>query len=112
MTGIELAQETGLSYRQVDHWTTRGVLAPADDRTNPGHGRYRQFDEREARVGRALKALRELGAGLAVLTEVGWALRSLPDHEWHGMMHVNTLGMIHRQGYSAGWTVDLDTARG
>lgn len=108
ITGAQLATETGLTYRQVDYWTTRGVLAPATP--NPGSGVFRHFAEDEARVARALRQLRELGAGLDVLAEAGQALRALHEHEWHGCAIVNTLGMIHRYGPAQGWAIDLDLA--
>lgn len=106
MTGYDLARETGLTYRQVDHWTTHGVLRPA--KASPGSGHRRAFDPDEARVARALRGLRELGAGLEVLAEAAGQLRDLHDHEWHGLLFVNELGMIHRHGIARGWAINLD----
>lgn len=107
MNGIELARECGLTYRKVDHWTTRGVLQPA--RANPGSGHQRLYDPEEARVARAVRDLRDLGAGLDVLAEVAAQLRELPEHEWHGLVFINELGMLHRAGTGRGWAIDLES---
>lgn len=110
MTGTDLAAQAGLSYRQVCYWTTKGVFATADGRPHPGSGAPRNFPEEEARVGRALRDLRDLGAGVTVLAEAAAQLRTLPDEEWHGIVCVDTVGMLHR-GACRGWAVDLDRAR-
>lgn len=67
MTGIPatvLADEAGLSYRQLDYWTRRGYLKPVED--NPGSGRERHFTAWETGVARRMGGLVE--AGLTVET--------------------------------------------
>jgi DNA-binding transcriptional MerR regulator len=44
LSSRELIQATGLSTRQLDYWTTNGVIATVGS-TNPGSGYYRRFDE-------------------------------------------------------------------
>lgn len=61
-TGIPataLADEAGLSYRQLDYWTRRGYLLPVEN--SPGSGRERHFTLWETRVARRMGGLVEAG---------------------------------------------------
>lgn len=40
----ELAEATGATYRQIDYWTTSGVIEPVG-KARPGSGSFRSFDE-------------------------------------------------------------------
>lgn len=103
----DLCAETGITYRQLDYWTTRGVLQPLD-RRSLSSGVPRPFDESEVRVARALASLRSLGAGLDVLIEVASQLRS-GSMEWSGTIFVNAGGVVHREPCGlCCWALDLD----
>jgi DNA-binding transcriptional MerR regulator len=56
MTSADLlARVPGLTYRQLDHWCSRGYIQP--DKAHPGSGRQRQFGADEVRVIRAMHEL-------------------------------------------------------
>jgi len=57
------SRAAGLSFRQLDYWTTLGHLRPVND-TNPGSGRRRQWTDRELEVARVMWALRLAGLDL------------------------------------------------
>lgn len=52
-------RRTGLTYRQLDHWATKGYLQPEG---GEGSGRVRYWPEREVQVAAAMK--RYVDAGL------------------------------------------------
>lgn len=53
----EFVDQSGLTYRQVDLWTTVGILEPVDDH-NPGSGNPRRWYRRELLAARAVADLR------------------------------------------------------
>jgi DNA-binding transcriptional MerR regulator len=53
----------GLTYRQLDHWTRRGLLHP-DNSATPGSGHRRVWSESEMTIARAVGELRLLGMEL------------------------------------------------
>ena len=48
MNGQDLALRVGVTYRQIDHWTTNGYLVAKV--ANPGSGNPRDYSPREVRV--------------------------------------------------------------
>lgn len=51
ITAIQAVALAGITYRQLDYWTTQGYIRPRRNiGANPGSGRQRQYTEREARI--------------------------------------------------------------
>lgn len=48
MTSAELIELTGITYRQLDYWTTQGYLHA--DANNPGSGNCRNYDGDEVAI--------------------------------------------------------------
>lgn len=107
-SALELCRETGISYRQLDYWTRRGVLSPIARPEDATSGTPRPFDELEVRVVHVLAALRALGASLDVLREVAAQLRSYGEPDWHGQLFVDQVGLIRRDRCALCWCLDLD----
>lgn len=59
MNGKELAAAIGVTYRQVDFWTSKGYLRPVE--AHPGSGYQRQYDAHETRVAYAIARLVDFG---------------------------------------------------
>jgi DNA-binding transcriptional MerR regulator len=59
VNSAELASAAGISYRQLDTWTTRQHLHP--DRRSPGSGARRQWTNDEAAVARRMAGLVRAG---------------------------------------------------
>lgn len=104
-----LCTVTGLSYRQVDHWITHGVLYAEE--SNPGSGYGRVVPPTELLVASVLAELRALNTPLSTLRRIGQQLRICTDPEqWSGIIFIDSDGWISRTPHSvgAGWIVDLD----
>lgn len=71
----------GLTYRQVDYWTTRGWLRPVGG-ANPGSGNERRWPRTELRVAELMR--RMAGVGIEPWAAAGPAreLAGLPDSQW------------------------------
>ena len=71
MNSQEVCNYAGITYRQLDHWTTRGYIAPADaqDR-NPGTGKVREWTRHGAETARRIRTLVELGFTLPIAVDV------------------------------------------
>lgn len=110
LTSHELAAATGLTYRQVDHWTRLGVLQP--DVPAEGSGSAREWSDHEARIATVLCRLRDFGAPTHVLGEVAGELRRFDGFDWRAVIYVDGHGMIHRHPSPATpvcWALDLAT---
>lgn len=59
-----MARAARVTYRELDHWTTRGYLIP--DEQHPGTGHIRRWSQREAEVARVTRRLRDAGFRLHV----------------------------------------------
>lgn len=110
-TTPKFCQAVGLSYREVDYWTRRAVLAPAVGAS--GSGSQRLYDETEAKVGVVLVSLRRLGAPLDTLAVVAMQLRDQDD--WTGGILIESDGRVWRRvadplpsTLALCWYVDLD----
>lgn len=108
-SAAEVARATGLSYRQVDHWVTAGVLRPIDT-PNPGSGAGRRFSAEELTVAVVLASLRHMNVGLGVLDRVASQLRLFELDQWHGLVFIDADGWLSRTPFDApaGWILDLD----
>src|SRR5688500_16982731 len=71
---------TGLTPRQMDHWTHRGVLCPAVPAS--GSGSRRMWPPDEVRVGRLLARIWPATLPVAVLGGVAAAVRGNPWARW------------------------------
>lgn len=72
----EFCQRTGLTYRQVDHWTRTGVLLPAVPAN--GSGIWRGWSDDEVRVGRVVGQLAALHVKRPKLRQVAATVRWSP----------------------------------
>jgi DNA-binding transcriptional MerR regulator len=106
ITSHELARLTGLSYREVDYWTRRGVLVP--DRAAHGSGTHRGYPENEARVGVVVTQLRRYGMPLDTLARAAEQMREWDGDEWSGHVFITDAGEITRTPTSMTWWLDLD----
>lgn len=61
--------EIGLTYRQLDYWTTLGYLQVVGDPT-PGSGRPRRWPVEEVDIALLMLRLIEAGLGLSVAARV------------------------------------------
>lgn len=84
---LDVADATGVSYRQLDYWVRCGVIKPVVSAA--GSGSQRGFDDTETLVIDRLAGLAALnrsarGGGLACefLAQVAEALRSQPGADW------------------------------
>jgi hypothetical protein len=46
----DVVDAAGITYRQLDYWTTRGWLRPRRHAHNPGAGNLRAYTDHEVRV--------------------------------------------------------------
>jgi len=68
MTGRELADRIGVTYRQVDYWTTKRYLRA--EAANPGSGVSRDYSKREVRVAEHMASLVKQGLAPAAAARV------------------------------------------
>lgn len=60
----DVVRRTGVTYRQLDAWTTAGLILPDGGECNPGSGYRRQWTEDEIRIiGRMVRLVH---AGMSV----------------------------------------------
>lgn len=68
-TATELQDTAGITYRQLDYWTTTGYLrADLPDGTGSGHARY--YPLNEVRIARLMRRLIEAGLTVDVAANV------------------------------------------
>lgn len=108
-TAQDVCRASGLTYRQVDHWVTTGVLVPIDT-PNPGSGAGRRFSSEEMTVACVLASMRTLAVPLGVLDRVAQQLRMFGADDWRGLLFVDADGWVQRTPHvaHAGWILDLD----
>jgi DNA-binding transcriptional MerR regulator len=56
----EVVQKTGASLRQLDTWTTKGLICTEGSK-NPGSGQERRWSEYELRIAALMVRLRKVG---------------------------------------------------
>lgn len=66
VTGIELAQEAGITYRQLDYWTRTDLLHTITV-PDPGSGYLRAYSEHELTRATAIKHLLDAGVSLQII---------------------------------------------
>lgn len=95
----EAAEAAGVTYRQVDFWVRRDVVAPAV--AARGSGSVRLFDEHNVAVLRLLGRLSDLGAERRVLAAAVAAVRALPLDldRWEGLLFVAEPGGRSASGW-------------
>jgi DNA-binding transcriptional MerR regulator len=62
LTAMQVVAAAGMTYRQLDFWTSTGRLTPINP--DPGHGHHRTYSTHEARV--AVTLARLVRAGLHI----------------------------------------------
>lgn len=69
------------TYRQMDHWTTTGLLK-AENGSNPGIGRQREWSGTEIRRACWIKVLSDAGVRLDVIRRLldSWVPHGDPRH--------------------------------
>lgn len=78
----------GVTFRQLDHWSRRGVLGEMD---TPGSGRRRRFNDDDVRLFRVLGRVSSMAMSLfgtihagstELYAEIASVLRANPDAVW------------------------------
>jgi DNA-binding transcriptional MerR regulator len=59
-TSTEVMARTGVSFRRLNHWATKGYVIPEGEQ-NPGSGIHRRWTEDELRRVQALEILSKVG---------------------------------------------------
>lgn len=106
LNSIELCEITGLSYRQVDYWTRRGVLNPAHEIM--GSGTHRRWSDLETRVAVVAATLHRYGLGLDVIAVAAEHMREWSEDEWTGHVFIDDRGHLSRVPRPMTWWLDLD----
>lgn len=88
----ELVTVVGLTYRQVDYWTSTGLLQTKGE-VHPGHGSRRGYPESELHKAIALKALLAAGLKLEHLRE--HIDQFLPTEEGPGSLTVGPVTITY-----------------
>lgn len=92
LSGPELAEAAGLSYRRVDYYTRVGLLSPCV-RGGHGPGSRRQYDEHDIVRARLIGALLDLGATIPIVKRIIPRLPADPD-AWPEFFFVTTDGEL------------------
>ena len=107
ITSIELSALTGLSYRQIDYWTRRGVLRP--ELAANGSGSHRGWSEAEAWFALLVCRLHDdYGMHLEILGRVGRQVRDWDEDEWTGHVFIDANGRVFRNPRAMSVWIDLD----
>lgn len=105
----EVCDRAGITYRQLDLWSRKGVIAPVQEATGPGSRRL--FSSPQVQALALLGTLASLGASTSVLGNVYALASEWPTDLWAGRIVVLADGDIYpAEGLPpgvAGWTVDL-----
>lgn len=51
----------GISYRQLDHWCSKGYIVPVNYQGNPGSGHQREFTRQEGNKAKLMACLIKVG---------------------------------------------------
>lgn len=107
-TSDEVCDLTGVTYRQLDCWTTAGVITP----TVParGSGSRRRFTEDDVLLVALAARLAELGCPLRTVAGAVAMMAGRPPGQWHGTLIVYPDGdaLIGDRVAGAAWVVDLE----
>lgn len=107
----QIAELTGLTYRQVDYYDRRGMFSPSHASAR-GNGTRRVYSAGDVDRGRLVAALRLLGAPFEVIARV---LEQLPAHadDWPSFLFIGCDGELHefRPPGPAWWGVQTSRVR-
>lgn len=110
-TSDEVCDLTGVTYRQLDCWTTAGVVTP----TIParGSGSRRRFTEDDVRLVALAMRLAELGCPLRTVSGAVAMMAGRPPAQWEGTLIVYPDGdaLLGERVAGAAWVVDLTACR-
>lgn len=104
----QVCRLTGVTYRQLDHWTRTGTISPAIDAQ--GSGSRRRWTQRHVCAVHVLGQMATMGANHLQLREAWTYLAERPADAWHGIVYADRLGRISEH-VVCGWALDLDDAR-
>lgn len=94
-TGRALAEELGISYRQVHHWTEQGHVVPVEG-TFDGGDPVLNFRGDEERILRIMAGLVKFGIKVSVAA--GLARDHVTSKDRISMFDIDGIGFIHIQG--------------
>ena len=57
----QVMAHAGITYRQLDHWCTKGYIKPVSCEANPGSGHQRLFTSIEGDKARLMRCLMQVG---------------------------------------------------
>lgn len=60
---------SGVSYRQLDYWTSQGYLDVSKGKANPGSGRERRYSMEQVEIAKSILTLLGAGCTLALALE-------------------------------------------
>lgn len=107
----QVAELTGLTYRQVDYYDRRGMFSPSHAKSS-GPGSRRVYSSEDVDRGRLVAALRILGAPFEVIARV---LEQLPAHadDWQPFLFIGPTGELtkFRPPGAAWWGVQTSRVR-
>lgn len=111
-TSDEVCELTGVTYRQLDCWTTAGVVIP----TVParGSGSRRRFTEDDVRLVALALRLAELGCPLRTVSGAVAMMAGRPPTQWDSSLVVYPDGdalLGEQRVAGAAWVVDLPACR-
>lgn len=78
-----------ISYRQLDHWCTKGWIKPVDYNSNPGSGQQREFTRQEANKAKLMWCLARVGFKIDVAEQIAhcntYDVQAKTVHLGHGV---------------------------
>ena len=80
-SSLAAADLAGITYRQLDHWATTGLVAPSLAPARPGTGNRRRYSFTDVVVLRTAGELRRAGVSLQSIRKVAGELKRLGGSE-------------------------------
>jgi len=71
VAAMDIVEHTGITYRQLDHWTSSGYLNA--DNNRPGNGHHRRYPDTEHRIADLMARLVTIGMAPAQAAVIGRA---------------------------------------
>lgn len=107
LTTVEVTEQTGLTYRQLDYWSRTGTFSPSGAEAW-GSGTRRLYTLDDVAVLKVLRVLSALGAKGETMEAAVPGIRAHVDEEGlTGVLYVTAGGQVSRVVLGAGWAVDL-----
>jgi hypothetical protein len=111
LSAREVCQATGVTYRQLDHWDSLGIIEPTIPAA--GSGTQRRFNPAQVPVIQCLGQLCVAGAGSNQLRAAFRYLSAVSPAEWRDKVYVSPGGHISRKMMGpVALVVNLDKTRG